>query len=180
MKRVVLPFVVATSSFVACSGSSQMAGPTMMGGAASAGAAFVSVFPQGGMSGVSTTTALMFRFGGPMAAGMEQYLDLHLGGLDGPVVPMSCAWSADRTTLTCTPAGPLQPHTTYTIHMGGGLTDASGHPVGYDANGPMMGGQWIMGGMMTGTHGGMGWGMMGNGWHNVNGSYGMEFAFTTA
>ena len=39
-----------------------------------------------------------------------------------------------------------------------------------------MGGQWIMGGMMTGTHGGMGWGMMGSGWRNANGSYGMVFA----
>ena len=43
-----------------------------------------------------------------------------------------------------------------------------------------MGGQWIMGGMMTGTHGGMAWGMMGSGWHNANGSYGMVFTFTTA
>ena len=33
---------------------------------------------------------------------------------------------------------------------------------------------------MTGTHGGMGWGMMASGWHNANGSYGMVFTFTTA
>jgi hypothetical protein len=26
----------------------------------------------------------------------------------------------------------------------------------------------------------MGWGMMGNGWRNTNGSYGMVFTFTTA
>ena len=34
--------------------------------------------------------------------------------------------------------------------------------------------------MMPGTHGGgMGWGMMGNGWRHANGSYGMVFTFTT-
>jgi hypothetical protein len=43
-----------------------------------------------------------------------------------------------------------------------------------------MSGQWIMGGMMTGTHGEMGWGMMGSGWRNANGSYEMGFTFTTA
>jgi hypothetical protein len=64
--------------------------------------------------------------------------------------------------------------------MGGGITDANGRPAGYDTYGPMMGGQWIMGGMMTGTHAGMSWGMMGNGWRHANGSYGMVFTFTTA
>jgi hypothetical protein len=155
-------------------------GAGMMAGASPIGAGFMSVTPQGGMAGVSATAPLSFRFGGPMAPGMEQYFDLHLGGLDGPVVPMSCGWSADRTTLTCDPSAPLQPRTTYTIHMGGGLTDANGRPVGYDTYGPMMGGQWIAGGMMTGTHGGMGWGMMGSGWRHANGSNGMVFTFTTA
>jgi len=44
----------------------------------------------------------------------------------------------------------------------------------------MMGGQWIMGGMMGGSDGGGSWGMMGSGWRNTNGSYGMAFTFTTA
>jgi hypothetical protein len=34
--------------------------------------------------------------------------------------------------------------------------------------------------MMSGNHGGMAWGMMGSGWRNANGSYGMLFSFTTA
>jgi hypothetical protein len=37
-----------------------------------------------------------------------------------------------------------------------------------------MGGQWATGGMMGGQTG-----MMGTGWHNSNGSYGMVFGFTT-
>ena len=36
----------------------------------------------------------------------------------------------------------------------------------------------VGGGMVSA--GGMGWGMMGGGWRNANGSYGMVFTFTTA
>lgn len=174
--------VLAAGVLAACGGgpdhmtNASPSGPGMMG---TTGAAFLAVVPQGGMTGISTTTPLSFRFGGSMAPGMEQYFDLHMGGIDGPVVPMSCGWSADRTTLTCHPEAPLQPRTSYTIHMGGGITDANGRHVGYDVYGPMMGGQWIGGGTMTGTHGGMGWGMMGTSWRHANGSYGMVFSFTT-
>ncbi len=70
-------------------------------------------------------------------------------------------------------------HTTYVIHMGGRMMAANGTMMDY-SQGQAMGGQWIMGGMMSGTHAGMGWGMMGNGWQNPNGSYGMVFTFMTA
>jgi hypothetical protein len=182
MKRALFVWLASSSVLVACGGSGQTTGPgdgTTGGG--TMGAAFVSVTPQGGMTGVSSTAPLSFRFGGPMAPGMEQYFDMHVAGLDGPTVPMTCGWSPDRSTLTCDPGSPLQPHTTHAIHMGGGLTDASGRPVNYDTNGSTMGGQWIMVGTMPGMHdGGMGWGMMGGGWRHGNGSYGMVFTFTTA
>ena len=71
----------------------------------------------------------MLRFGGAMAVGMEEFVDLHQGDLSGPVVPMSCRWSADATVLTCTPASPLAAHTTYAIHMGGGLMSRAGGAV---------------------------------------------------
>ena len=123
---------------------------------------------------------LRLGFGGPMAAGAEQYTDLHFGGLDGPIVPMTCGWSEDRTTLTCTPNQPLHAQTGYTLHVGGGLRDAHGHLIGLGADGAMFGGQWVQGGQMPGTHGGgMGWGMMGTGWRHANGSYGMAYGFTT-
>jgi hypothetical protein len=179
MKKMLMLCLACSTSLVACGGSDSVTGPGG-GGANTTGAAFMSVSPQGGMTGVSMTTPLSFRFGGAMASGMEQFFDLHMGGLDGPLVPMTSGWSTDRTTLTCILAGPLQQKTTYTIHMGGHLTDANGHSVNYDTNGAMMGGQWIMGGMMTGTHTGMQWGMMGTGWRHTNGSYGMAFTFTTA
>jgi hypothetical protein len=166
---------------VACGGGSSMTGPGMSGsgGGTSGGTAFMSVSPAGGATGMAVGSAITFRFSGAMGGGMEQYVDLHMGDLSGAEVAMSCAWSSDRTLLTCTPGSPLAARTTYAIHLGGGMTSAVGMAVDYTA-GLGMGGQWIMGGMMTGTHGGMGWGMMGNGWHNANGSYGMVFTFTTA
>jgi len=162
-------------------GSSNMMGSGMNGsGGSSSGVNFMSVSPSSGMAGVAAGSSMTFRFSGAMGAGMEQYVDLHMGDLSGPVVPMGCAWSGDRTTLTCTPAAPLASRTTYAIHLGGGMMSAGGVAVDYATYGPAMGGQWIMGGMMTSNHGGMGWGMMGNGWRNANGSYGMVFTFTTA
>jgi len=165
----------------ACGGGSSMTGSggNGSGGGTSAGAAFMSVSPAGGATGMAVGSPMTFRFSGAMGAGMEQYFDLHMGDLSGAEVAMSCAWSADRTQLTCTPGSPLASRTTYALHMGGGMMSSGGVAVDYTA-GPGMGGQWIMGGMMTGTHGGMGWGTMGSGWHNPNGSYGMVFTFTTA
>ena len=151
-----------------------MMGPDMPG------ATFISVTPQGGATGVSVSAPIVFRFGVVMGAGMEQYVELHLADLAGPSVPMSCRWSGDRTALTCTPQGPLSPRTTYVVHLGGGMMTQAGQPLGYDQYGPMMGGQWIMGGMMGGSHAGGSWGMLGPNWRNPNGSYGMAFSFTTA
>jgi hypothetical protein len=164
-----------------CGGSSSMGpmagGPGGSGGGGSV-AAFMAMSPPAGATAVATGTSLTFRFGAPMADGMEKYVDLHRSDLSGEVVPMACVWSDGRTLLTCIPSAPLAPRTTYAIHLGGGLTTATGLPIDY-TNGVAMGGQWIMGGMMKGTHAGMGWGMMGGSWRNANGSYGMLFDFTT-
>jgi Bacterial Ig-like domain len=169
----------------ACGGSGSMGpmagGPGGGGGGSSpvAGAAFMAMSPVAGATAVATSTPVMLRFSAAMAEGMEQYVDLHVRDLSGPVVGMSCAWSEGRTVLTCTPSAPLAARTTYAVHLGGGMMSAGGLPVDY-TKGLAMGGQWIMGGMMSGTHAGMGWGMMGSGWRNANGSYGMVFTFTTA
>jgi Bacterial Ig-like domain len=161
---------------VGCSGN----GGNMMGPSAATGASFMSVTPQGGATGVSASAPIVFRFSAAMGAGMEQYVDLHLGDLAGPTLPVSCGWSGDRTTLTCAPQGPLASRMTYVIHVGGGMLNQQGQPLDYTQYGPMMGGQWIMGGMMGGSHAGGSWGMMSTGWRNANGSYGMAFTFTTA
>ena len=179
----VLAVSMAAAFAGACGGSSgqNMMGSGMNGsGGTSAGAAFMSMSPAGGATGVAAGSPITFRFSGAMGAGMEQYVDLHMGDLSGAEVAMTCAFSTDRTLLTCMPGSPLASRTTYAVHLGGGMMSAGGTPLDYTTYGPGMGGQWIMGGMMTSSHGGMGWGMMGNGWRNANGSYGMVFSFTTA
>jgi Bacterial Ig-like domain len=173
---VALTFAVALVG-LSCGGGS-MTGPSPM-----MGPIFMSVTPQGGATGVSASTPIVFRFGAAMGTGMEQYVDLHIGDLAGPSVPLLCGWSSDRATLTCTPRDRLSSRTTYVAHLGGGMLTQAGQLLDYNQFGPAMGGQWItggMGGMMAGSHAGGPWGMMSPGWRNANGSYGMAFSFTTA
>jgi hypothetical protein len=136
------------------------------------------VTPVPGAVNVSTGTHVALVFGQPMMAGMEQYLDLHQGGVTGPVMPMSCVWSQDMATLTCTPGAPLAGGTQYTIHVGAGMTDAEGHRCGM-GDWTAMGGQWATSGMMGGMHDGQPMGMMGSGWMQGD-HYGMLFTFTTS
>ena len=157
---LVVATLAALTVAAGCGGDgTMMTDPSRMGPGAGVGpAAFMSVSPSGGAAGVSVSTSVVIRFGAAMGPGMEQYVDLHVGDLAGPVVPMSCAWSGDGATLTCTPSAPLQPRTTYWVHVGGGMTTRTGQPVDYDGYGPMMGGAW----------------------RHANGAYGMAFPFTTA
>ena len=141
--------------------------------------ALVAVSPDGGATGVSLGATMTMQFSGPMAAGMQQYVDLHDGTIAGPVHPMSCTWSADKTTLTCVPGTPLQDHTMYTLHLGAGMVAAGGGTVNMGP-GTAMGGQWLTGGMMGGFHAGQPMSMMGGDWRGGNGSYGMIFPFTTS
>lgn len=178
MKNVVWTLVGAAALLAAGCGSetAMMTGP----GGATGSPAFVAMAPAGGARGVPVGSSLDFRWSTPMGVGMEQFVDLHVGDLSGPVVPMSCAWSGDRTSLVCAPVSPLQPGTHYMVHVGGGLVDATGQVVDMSTYGPGLGGQWAQGGMMGPGHGGTGWGMMGAGWRHSNGAYGMVFTFTTA
>jgi Bacterial Ig-like domain len=136
------------------------------------------VSPAPAAVAVPPSTDVTLTFGQPMMTGMEQYLDLHQGGIAGPTVPMTCAWNPARTMLTCTPSSPLAAGTQYTIHVGAGMTDDQGHMMDM-ADWTTMGGQWATGGMMGGTHAGQPVGMMGAGWKHDS-YYGMLFAFTTA
>lgn len=176
---VALAFGLAFLGLGCGSGSdAPMMGPSGTG--SSVGASLMSVSPLGGATGVAGSTSMMLRFSAPMGAGMEQYFDLHMGSLAGPTMPMNCLWNGDRTTLTCTPQGPLSPHTTYVMHLGGGMATHAGRVIDCGQYGPAMGGQWVTGGMMGSSHAGGSWMMMGPNWHNANGSYGMAFTFTTA
>ena len=144
------------------------------------GAALLSVTPAGGTSGVPASTSIVLRFEPPMGFGMERYLDLHVGDLEGPTVPMTCGWSGDRTTLTCLPNAPLASRTTYMIHLGGGLTTQAGQPLDCGRYGPGTGGWWVTRRLLGRSHGGGPWGAMPPGWRGADGGYGMAFSFTTS
>jgi Big-like domain-containing protein len=161
----------------ACSGSDTgTTGPEPTGTTA-----LESVVPAAGATHVNPAGPMTIRFSGPMAAGMQQYVDLHRGDVAGPIVPMSCAMSADLAAITCTPDQPLEQHTRYTLHMGSGMMDAQGHHAEVEQHGMGMGGQPVTGGMMGGMHGGEPWGMMGGDWSDPqDGHPGMAFDFTTS
>jgi len=154
--------------------------------------ALLSVIPQGGTTGVDPNGPLIIEFTHPMQPGMEEFADVHEGGVEGPLVAGSWSWNTDFTKLTFTPASSLKNLTQYVVHIGGGMVDEDGNPINYGLHGLGMGGQWMTQQMHQGGQhgysggqggmGGMGGGTgMGEGWtHPTNGSYGMVFIFTTA
>lgn len=137
------------------------------------------ITPSGGAADVAPDGGITIRFSGPMGMGMEQYVDLHQGTINGPVVPMPCTWSVDRTVLTCVPSAALQDQTQYALHVGTGMMDADGHGVGMEDQGVRMGGEPVPSGMMAGMHAGQPVNTMGPGWRNAEGRVGLAFGFTT-
>ena len=183
MERVTAALALASGLAFVANGCGSGASATMMSPStvgSQAGASLTSVTPQGGATGVAGSTFMVFRFSAAMGSGMEMYVDLHKGDLSKTTIPMTCVWSGDRTTLTCTPQAPLSAQIAYVMHLGGGLTTQAGQVIDCAQYGPSMGGQWIMGSMMTSTHAGSPWGGLSPNWQNSNGSYGMAFSFTTA
>lgn len=153
---------------------------TGMMGAVPGSMSMVAVSPVGGAQGVPTGASIDIQFAGFMPASVPGQVDLHVGDLSGPVVPISCLASASGTRLTCTPLDPLRRGTTYVTHLGGG-TGLGGYCGSMSSmmGGLWMGGLWVGGGSMTGTHGGMGWSGMGS-WADGCGGYGVAFPFTTS
>ena len=142
--------------------------------------AFVSIVPVGGDTDVDPNAPVVIRFDHAMPMGMEMYAALHEGDVTGPEVAGMWTWSDDDAVLTFTPEQPLLRGTQYTVHLGGGMTDAHGGSVDLDSHGSHMGGDWATDDMMMG--GGMmdGDSHMGEGWEHANGTFGMVFSFTTA
>jgi len=142
--------------------------------------ALLAVVPAEGATAVDPAAPIVLTFTHPMGFGMEQFIDLHVGDVNGPTVPMTATWSTDRTTLTIHPSQPLAHATTYVVHLGGDLMDEDGHELDYGSC-QRLGGQKLQANQMGqgSQHGSMGSGM-GSGWRNADGSYGMIFTFTTA
>lgn len=144
------------------------------------GAVLLSVMPAGGADMVDPDEPIVLRFDHPIHGHMVDYVALHLGDVNGPVVAGQWELREAGTELVFEPAEALEAATAYTIHVGGGMTDTRGRHVDLETHGQHMGGHWAgsstMGGMMGGSHS-----HMGDGWrHHANGGHGMTFTFTTA
>lgn len=173
MRAIFLTLTVATPWLLIACGSAQATAP-------SPETVLEAVSPAAGAIGVAPSAPVIVQFSAPMASGMEQYVDLHHGDIGGPVVPMTCTWASDRTTLTCSHEEPLQSGTDYTIHIGAGMMDANGRPTETESHGMGMGGVAVTGSMMGGMHAGQPTGMMGPGWQDGQGGHlGVEFTFRT-
>lgn len=142
--------------------------------------ALLTTIPAAGAAGVDVNAHIEVRFDSPIAPGTGHPIALQVGDCPGPVVAGTRSRTADGMGLRFTPTQPLDPSTLYTIHVGGGMTDADGGIINLDLNGPALGGTWVTLEMVMGmTAMGMGPSHSGPEWLYLNGMYGLAFAFTT-
>lgn len=166
--------LLASIALIACSTTTD---PVPRGPAV----AVASITPVGGTTGVDPTAAITVAFTHRMMAGMEMLVLLHAGTVAGPTVAGSSVWSADRTQLTFTPNRPLEPSSTYVLHLSPQLKDANGSPIDFSGCSQAVGGQPIPSGSMPGgmMSGQMGSGMMsGPGWQQGSGDWGRGMIIT--
>lgn len=144
----------------------------------------LSVLPASATTGVDPAKPIVVTFNMAMMSGMEMLVVVHEGSVTGPQVVGSAAWSTDRRTLTFTPTAMLKTKTLYVVHFSPSLQGANGKTIDM-GQGMKIGGQFVTGGMMGVAGAGMmngswGPGMMGAGWKASDGTFGMQFTFTTA
>lgn len=167
---------VALVSVAACSGSTTApTGPST----SKVSAQVLSVSPAGGATDVAANTSVVVTFSRPMRAAAGSLMTLHAGTLTGATVAGHGMWSSDSTQFTFSPDSMMAAHSTYVLHMGGGMMDATGDTVDLSRC-AQFGGQTATSQMMSG--GMMGGGSeMGSGWQTPGAAnaYGMVFSFTT-
>ena len=144
----------------------------------------LSLLPASATTGVDPTKPVTITFNMAMMSGMEMLVVLHEGSVTGPQVAGTAAWSADRRVLTFTPTATLKAKTLYVVHFSPSLQGMNGKTINM-SQGMNIGGQSVTGGMMGAASAGMmsgswGAGMMGAGWKANDGTFGMQFTFTTA
>ena len=164
-------YILLTLLLAACSTST----PVEVGSTA-----LLTTIPAAGGAGVDVNAQIEVRFDSPIAPGAGHPIALQVGDCPGPVVAGTWSRTADGMGLRFTSTQPLDPSTRYTIHVGGGLTDADGAIINLDLNGLALGGTWVTLDMVMGMTGmGMGRSHSGPDWLYLNGMYGLAFAFNT-
>jgi len=165
---ILLPLLLAACS----AGTPVGVGPT----------ALVATTPTAEAAGVDVNAQIEVLFDFPIEPGAAHPIALQVGDCPGPVVAGTWSRTADGMALRFTPTQPLDPSTRYTIHVGGGLTDADGALIDLDRSGLALGGTWVTLEMVTGMTSlsmGMGPSHSGPEWLSPNGMYGLAFSFTT-
>ena len=127
-------YILLTLLLAACSAST----PVEVGSTA-----LLTTVPVAGAAGVDVNAQIEVRFDSPIAPGAGHPIALQVGDCPGPVVAGTWSRTADGMGLRFTPTQPLDPSTRYTIHVGGGVTDADGGIINLDLNGPALGGTWV-------------------------------------
>lgn len=144
--------------------------------------ALLAIVPPGGAIDVNPNAPVVVRFDHPVGYSMAEHAEVRKEDMDGALVEGAWNLSDDRMTLTFTPDQPLEPLTTYVIHLGGGMLDEHGAHLNFERHGFDLGGEWC-------TEEQMGMGPMGPvgfqhrhgaDWRHPNGTYGMFFTFTTS
>ena len=170
MHGYLIAVVSLSLATVACSDPAAPPDPSSTPVPSATALAAVRLFP----ATAGAPDSLIVQFNGAMMPGMERYLRLHHGRVDGTEVPLHCAWAADRTALQCRPQMPLMPGSTYVLHMGAGMRGRDGTHVDMSP-GLAHGGAWVGRGMPGGVSGGGG--MMGGAWNDGAGHEGMMIPF---
>jgi hypothetical protein len=173
MKHILQASFIAVSALAIAGCSNDLTDPA-------SDSVLLSITPSGGATEVDPNTSITIEFSHAMHG--ETFVAVHEADMMGPFGPLvdgMMSWDQDELHLMFTPHAPLMPQTEYSIHIGGGMMDASGQVVDLEQHGLQMGGQWVMQDVMQDCMMGVCGTMMGPGWEHDNGSFGMSFTFTT-
>jgi hypothetical protein len=137
----------------------------------------LTISPRPGAATSTVGTPITLTFDGSMDSTARQFVDLHQGAVAGPIVPMTCLWSNENSTLACaaTTTQPLVADSLYILHVGSGLTTSRGGMLGTSGM-TAMGGTAVDGSAMT-MHGGQSTGGIGSGWTGSGPGGGFGYAF---
>jgi hypothetical protein len=87
----------------------------------------VRISPRAGASGVSRRPRIKVTFDEPVIGVTTR--TLKLVGPNGRTVPARLSFRPGARVATLTPRQPLRPHTTYSLRIGGGITDLALNPL---------------------------------------------------
>jgi hypothetical protein len=180
MRRLLVLALSASASLaiLACNDDNNDSGTGQPGQGSQPASEVLNISPTPGTMTATVGTPIIITFDGTMDTTAAHYVDLHLGTIDGPVVPMDCTWRNAVSTLACavSTAQPLLPDSLYTLHMGAGLMASNGSVIGTMGMADMGGTDVMMTGSMM--HGGQPASALGDGWRgtgNRAGSIGFAF-----